>query len=157
MMHQFVCCLMGLVVLVADEAPPHIQKYLARCQNAGVKSVALPLPPSRDDLGTLDSDKPAVRKGRGVLVLEVVDGDEAIVRAWHPAPNAPQDRPLAEDDLTFVDLLLEGTDTSALKAGMPAKLEQVYHVAGSREFDTTCGKRSLPLLTPIDVDLYREQ
>jgi hypothetical protein len=157
MMCQLVCCLMGLIVLIADEAPPHIRKYLARCQDAGVKSVGLPLPPSRDDMGTLDSDKPAVRKGRGVLVLEVVDEDEAIVRAWHPAPNVPQDRPLGDDDLTFVDLWLEGTDTSALKAGMPAKLEQVYHVVGNREFDTTCGKRSLPLLTPLDVEPYREQ
>jgi len=67
------------------------------------------------------------------------------------APHASQDRPLGED-LTFVDLWLEGTDTSALKAGMPAKLERVYHVIGNREFDTTCGTRSLPLLTPIDVE-----
>jgi hypothetical protein len=147
---------MGLIVFIADDAPPHIRKYLARCQDAGVKSVGLPLPPSRDDMGTLDSEKPAVRKGRGVLVLEVVDRDEAIVRAWYTASDAPQDRPLGEDDLTFVDLWLEGIDTSALKAGMPAKLEQIYHVVGNREFDTTCGKRSLPLLTPIDAEPSRD-
>jgi hypothetical protein len=154
-MTQTLCFLLLSVAPVADDAPPHVRQYLSRCQMAGSTAVGLPLPPAKDDMGTLDSDKIAVRKGRGVLVLEVVDADEAIVRAWHPQAESPRDRPLNEDELTFVDLWLEGIETSDLTAGMPAKLPQVFHVVGSKVFDTTCGKRSLPLLTPIDVEQYR--
>ena len=156
-MTQTLCFLLSLVALVADDAPPHVRKYLARCQEAGSTVVGLPWPLAKDDMGTLDADKIAVRKGKGVLVLEVVDADEAIVRAWHPLPDASRDRPAGEDELTFVDLWLEGIDTSGLTAGMAAKLPQVFHVAGSKLFDTTCGKRSLPLLTPIDVERYRKK
>jgi hypothetical protein len=154
-MTQILCCLLLSVAPVADDAPPHVQRYLARCQEAESTAVGLPLPPAKDDMGTLDAEKIAVRKDRGVLVLEVVDADEAIVRAWHPLADSPRDRPPGEDELTFVDLWLNGIETSDLTAGMPAKLPHVFHVGGSKVFDTTCGKRSLPLLTPIDVEQYR--
>jgi hypothetical protein len=144
--------------LIADpaEAPDHVRRYLARCQAAGTTAVGMPLPPAKDDLGTLDTEAIAARMGRGVLVLEVVDADEAIVRVWHPLADVPRDRPPTADELTFVDLWLEGIDTSGLTAGGPAKLPQVFHVTGNKQFDTTCGKRSLPLLKPIDVEQYRK-
>jgi hypothetical protein len=143
--------------LVADEAPEHVRKYLARCQAAGSAAVGLPLPPAKDDMGTLDADAIAARMGKGVLVLEVVDENEAIVRAWYPLAEAPQDRPPGVDELTFVDLWLTGIDTSGLAAGGAAKLPQVFHVTGNKLFDTTCGKRSLPLLTPIEIERYRKK
>lgn len=145
------------LTLIADEAPEHVRKYLARCQAAGSAAVGLPLPPAKDDMGTLDTDAIAARMGKGVLVLEVVDADEAIVRAWHPLADVPQDRLPGVDELTFVDLWLEGIDTSGLTAGGAAKLPQVFHVAGNKLFDTTCGKRSLPLLRPIDLERYRKK
>jgi hypothetical protein len=86
-----------------------------------------------------------------------VDADEAIVRVWHPLADAPRDRLPTADELTFVDLWLAGIDTSGLAAGEAAKLPQVFHVTGNRQFDTTCGKRNLPLLVPIDVEPYRKQ
>jgi len=145
------------LALIADEAPEHVRKFLARCQAARSAAVGLPLPPAKDDMGTLDPDAIAARMGKGVLVLEVVDADEAIVRVWHPLADAPRDRPPGVDELTFVDLWLEGIDTSGLTAEMAAKLPQVFHVTGNKLFDTTCGKRSLPLLTPIDVERYRKK
>ena len=81
-----------------------------------------------------------------VTVLEVVDRNNAIIRAWH----SPDDQATA--DVTFVDLWIYGIDTSKLVAGSPAKLNQVFHVTGNKLFDTTCGKRSLPLLEPVESE-----
>ena len=145
----------ALLAIAADDPPAHVSKYLARCEAAKVGSIGMPLPPAKDDIGTLDVDAIAVRAGRGVLVLEVVGDDEAIVRIWYQQADAPQGRPPEADDLTFVDLWLEGIDTRGLVENEAAKLAQVFHVAGNKLFDTTCGKRSLPLLRPIDVERYR--
>jgi hypothetical protein len=148
------------LVLGADPAaqatPPHIAKYLERCAAlAGSPGAApLPVPPSKDDVGVFVQAGRKVNKT--VDVLEVVDGDEAIVRAWYFPPGVAKSDS-TEDDVTFVDLWIEGIDTSRLAANMPAEFKQVFHVTGSKLFDTTCGKRSLPLLVPIDIEPYRKQ
>ena len=80
-------------------------------------------------------------------VLEVIDDDDAIVRAWHLPAEA-----MDPNDATFTDLWLHGIDTSGLIAGTPANLPQVFQVTGSQVFDTTCGKRSLPLLEPVEPE-----
>jgi hypothetical protein len=107
----------------------------------------LPLPPTNGDVGLLVSDE---RLGRSIDVLEVIDEDEAIVRAWYRPVLAPGDPP-ANEDATFVDLWVEGIDTVNLAQNSPAHLPQVFRAAGNRVFDTTCGKRSLPLLAPLDL------
>jgi hypothetical protein len=143
---------------MAQAAPPHIERYLERsaalARSPGAAQLApLPLPPSKDDLGIFVPARPKLPKS--VDVLEIVDGDEAIVRAWHFPPGVSASEG-TEDDVTFVDLWIEGIDTSRLSANMPAELKQVFHVTGSKLFDTACGKRSLPLLVPIDIEPCRK-
>jgi hypothetical protein len=113
--------------------------------------VALPLPPTKDDMGVLT---PAGARVGRVDCLEVVDEDEAIVRVWH-APDAALALTPAEDE-TFVDLWVQGIDSSLLTAGTATRLSQVFHVTGNKLFDTTCGRRSMPLLVPFDIEPYRK-
>ena len=80
------------------------------------------------------------RPGQSVLVLEIVDEDDAVVRAWYV--------PAGDDEPTFVDLWIRGIDTSKLVKDSPARLPEVFEVTGNELFDTTCGKRSLPRLEP---------
>ena len=144
----------------SDDVPAHVQKYLDRSaalqRSAGdpARLAPLPLPPSKDDVGVFIPAGPRLNKS--VDVLEVVDDDEAIVRAWYfpPGTDAPS---ATEEDATYVDLWLTGIDASRLTANMPAELKQVFHVTGNKLFQTTCGGRSLPLLTPIDIEPYREK
>lgn len=135
----------------APGSPPEpIQKYLARCQAAQAADVALPLPPQKDDLGIFPPAQAGdARRGRSLDVLEIVDEDEAIVRAWYLPDSAIGEEP------TFVDLWVQKIDTGDLNAGMAARIPQVFRVIGNKLFDTTCGKRSLPLLEPIDLKPYR--
>jgi predicted GH43/DUF377 family glycosyl hydrolase len=112
----------------------------------------LPLPPKKGDKGVLPAS-PALGDGpRGLkdsaLVLEVVGKQDVVIRVWHALPKASTADAAA--DVTFIDLWVHGIDTAKLSAGAPAHLPQVFHVTGTRLFDTTCGKRSLPLLEPID-------
>jgi hypothetical protein len=51
---------------------------------------------------------------------------------------------------------VRGIKTSGLAAGVPARISQVFHVTGIQLFETTCGRRGLPLLEPIDIERYRE-
>src|SRR5207249_2006343 len=103
--------------------PEHIRKYLDRCaklprlRDERVPLALLPLPPEKGDIGILAASD--ARLGKSVDVLEIVDDDEAIVRAWY------------SEDSTFVDLWVQGIDTSRLAANAPAKLEEVLHVTGS--------------------------
>jgi len=141
--------------VAAENVPPHIAKYLERSAALTPTGLApLPLPPSKDDLGIFVAAGPKL--GKSVDVLEVVDDDEAIVRAWHLQPGVAA-ASATEDDLMFVDLWLQGIDASRLTAHMPAVFQQVFHVTGSKLFDTTCGRRSLPLLVPIDIEPYRQR
>ena len=90
------------------------------------QSTLLRLPPERGDVGLL-----------GALdVLEVVDEDNAIVRAWYR---------VGEDE-TFVDLWIRGMKTSGLAEQKGGRLPQEWHVTGSQLIDTTCGKRSFVVL-----------
>lgn len=108
----------------------------------------LRLPPEKGDSGIFQPADPAdVRGGRSVDVLEVIDADDAIVRAWY-VPSAATSIAVANEP-TFVDLWIHGIDTSSLSAGAAANLTQTFRVTGSQLFDTTCGKRSLALLEPL--------
>lgn len=149
-MTQIFVCIALLAQLKGDVPPEPVRKYLARCAEAKAADIALPLPPQKDDLGVFPPAKDGdARRGKSVDVLEIVDVDEAIVRAWY-LPDAA-----TGDDPTFVDLWLQKIDTSRLTAGRSAQFPHVFHVIGSKLFDTTCGKRSLPLLEPIDLKPYR--
>lgn len=118
-------------------------------QKPSTPQLALPLPPAKDDVGVFAPVDP--RMGRSVDVLDVVDQDDVIVRAWYWSTKPlPQD-PMADADATFVDLWIHGIDTSRLTARDPAQLPQVFHVTGNELFDTTCGKRSMPRLEPVDL------
>jgi len=129
------------------KAPPFNNLYFAintaRWTGPAAQPLArMRLPPQKDDVGILTTtDK---RLPRILDVLEVVDADDAVVRAWY-LPHQASD----EGDATFVDLWLHNIDTSSLAAGMPAALPQQFKVTGSQLFDTTCGKRSVPLLEPV--------
>jgi len=126
--------------------PPFLNLYFAintarwRGPQAETQANALRLPPERGDAGTLTAD---ASLGRSVDVLEVIDEDDAIIRAWYRA--AEQN---AAGEGTFVDVWLHGIDTKRLTAGMPAALTQTFQFTGNQLIDTTCGKRSFPLLEP---------
>ncbi len=102
----------------------------------------LPLPPQKDDLGSLGattaaSDKPA----DGMLtVLEVIDADEAIVRAWYLS---------ADGEPRFADLWVQGPETSGMTAGQAITLAGQFRVTGNQSFGTTCGGRSVPRLERV--------
>ncbi|MBX9792431.1 MAG: hypothetical protein K2Y37_26315 [Pirellulales bacterium] len=121
----------------------------------------LPLPVSQDELGVLPAASFADPvKEQAVDVLEVVDEDDLIVRAWYPLPaqpSAPTDQGAAPGERTFVDLWIRGVDTAELSAGNPATLPQVFAVTGNQSFDTDCGKRVLPRLEPIEVERFRSR
>jgi hypothetical protein len=119
------------------KAPPFLNLYFAinTARWTGPPAL-LRLPPEKGDTGVLPNSAPGL--GDNVDVLEVPAPGEAIVRAWYEQGG----------DLTFVDLWLHGIDTSALAAGAPGEFKQAFQMAGYKLFDTTCGKRSLPLLQP---------
>ncbi len=130
------------------KAPPFNNLYFAINTARWVGPAKAPqprlrMPPQKDDVGVLSPGDS--RLPRALDVLDVVDEDDAVVRAWY-LPTGATD----PDDATFVDLWIHGIATSDLTAGMPAKLPQVFQVTGSQLFDTTCGKRSLPLLEPLN-------
>jgi hypothetical protein len=136
---------------------PMAEAELQRLGEQPAPLVPLPLPPEKEDIGIFVPASAAdSRGGKSVDVLEVVDENDAIIRAWYFPPAASPGNVIAAEDPTFVDLWLHGIDTSTLAAGSAAKLPQVFHVTGNKLFDTTCGKRSLPLLEPIDIDSYRK-
>jgi hypothetical protein len=149
MIHLLTC--MALWSQPAPDVPVPVKKYLARCAAAQAADVPLPLPPQKDELGIFPPAKSGdARRGKSLDVLEVVDDDEAIVRAWYLPGAAMGDEP------TFVDLWFQKIDTGDLTAGKPASFPQVFQVIGNKVFDTTCGKRSLPLLEPIDIKAFRK-
>jgi predicted GH43/DUF377 family glycosyl hydrolase len=115
------------------KAPPFENLYFAinTARWSGPTAQApLRLPPQKGDQGTLAA----------VDVLEVVGKGDVVVSAWNSS-GAEQ---------TFVDLWVHGVDTGQFPAAAPAHLPQVFRVTGSKLFDTTCGKRSLPLLEPVE-------
>lgn len=132
------------------------QAELKRLQEQPAPLARLPLPPKKGDAGFFG---PAVavdaRRRKSVEVLEVVDEDDVIIRAWYLL--TPPGGHNAGEEATFVDLWVHGIDARKLAAGSPAKLPQVFHVTGNRLFDTACGKRSLPLLEVHDLERYRKK
>jgi hypothetical protein len=129
------------------KAPPFENLYFAintarwtgpTAQSPGAR---LRLPPQKGDVGTFEPARVGdARTGRSLDVLEVVDADDVVVRAWYADPTGTIDGP------SFVDLWIHGIDTSALAAGKPANFSQSFRMTGSQSFGTTCGGRSLPLL-----------
>lgn len=111
------------------------------------------LPTEKDSVGVFTPVDP--RLGRSVDVLEIIDDDDVIVRAWFWVTMPLPQNPTAAEDATFVDLWVHGVDTSQMASRTPVQFKQVFHVTGNKLFDTTCGKRSLPLLEPIDLAPYR--
>src|SRR5262249_9064780 len=111
----------------------------------------LPLPPKKGDKGVLPPPPVGQVPGaRGsVQVLEVVGKQDMIIRAWYPPGMSAAAARAAAAGLTFVDLWVHGIDTSKLSAGSPAPMPQVFQVTGTKVFDTTCGKRTLPLLEAV--------
>jgi hypothetical protein len=85
-------------------------------------------------------------------VQEIVDGENAIIRAWFLPVALPARERTDADDSTFAELWLKGIDTSALRPGAPATFNETFQVVGNKSFSTTCGSRSLPLLVPVTAD-----
>lgn len=132
--------------------PPFEHLYFAinTARWAGPSTSAEPslaLPPIRGAVGRLGAG--AVEsdgRQRRVDVLEIIDPQNVIVRAWYlPGSQAAPDRTVA-DDPTFVDLWLQGVDTRELTPERSVTFDQVFEVVGNKSFETTCGGRSVPLL-----------
>jgi hypothetical protein len=130
--------------------PPFLNLYFAintaRWAGPGATRIAaLRLPPEKDDKGALTTDASV---GRSLELLEVVDKDNCIVRAYY-LPNPMPGSVVPHGDASFVDLWIHGIDTKHLTVQTPLKLHQTFHVTGNQLIDTTCGKRSFPLLEMV--------
>lgn len=148
----------------SDEAKQRLatlRKWIERLRVEPAPLAPMPLPVSQDELGVMPAASFAdPAKEQTVDVLEVVDDDDLIVRAWYPLPaqpSAPIDQGAAPGERTFVDLWIRGVDTAELSAGNPATFTQVFNVTGNQTFDTDCGKRGLPRLEPIEVERFRSR
>jgi hypothetical protein len=130
---------------------------LKQLQESPAELLPLTVPPAKGAIGVFT---PATigdgRGGRSVDVLEVVDEDDAILRVWYAPPPSSVDKDTPPEDPTFVDLWVHGVDTSGMKANQPARLTPVFQMTGTKNFDTTCGGRSMILLEPVDIEKYRE-
>jgi hypothetical protein len=129
------------------------REELKRLREQPAPLVQLPLPTAKDAVGVFAPIDP--RLGKSIEVLEIVDEDDVIVRAWYWTTTPLPENATAAENATFVDLWIHGVDTSRMAVNSPAQLAQVFHVSGTKLFDTTCGKRSLPLLEPIDLAAYK--
>ena len=103
------------------------------------------MPPKKGDVGAFAPARGAPG-GRPVGVLEIVDADDAIIRAWYATNGDSGDG----QDASFIDLWLHGVDTGGMQAGSPVELTAQFHVTGTRSPDTACGGRSFLLLEPFD-------
>lgn len=126
------------------KVPPFRNLYFAinTAHWAGPSAVAPPgllkLPPQTGDIGLLAVD---AAESRTLDLLEIVDDDDAIVRAWYIPVNGG-----GPGDATFVDLWIHGMDTHALSQSGRINFAHPLRVAGNRLIDTTCGQRSFVVL-----------
>jgi predicted GH43/DUF377 family glycosyl hydrolase len=113
----------------------------------------LRLPPTKGDVGFLSPPGGTDGgHGRSVEVLEVIDEDDAILRAWYvPAATSAADNSAA-GEATFVDLWVHGISTSGLVPGSKIVPSELFQVTGNKSFDTACGGRSVPALEPVPKD-----
>jgi hypothetical protein len=129
-------------------APPFMNLYFAinTARWAGPKSEVrvLKLPPERGDRGLLACD-PAT--GRSIEVLEVIDDQNAIVRAWYVPSSSAEAAKVS--NVTFIDVWLRGIDTKSLGDEPAVKLTTTLEVVGNQLIDTTCGKRSFVVLEAV--------
>lgn len=133
------------------------QQKLKELQESPAALLPLTVPPAKESIGVFTPATPGDgRGGRSVDVLEVVDGDDAILRVWYAPPPSSADKDAPPEDPTFVDLWVHGVDTGGMKANQPVRLTQVFQMTGTKNFDTTCGGRSMILLEPVDIEKYRE-
>jgi hypothetical protein len=124
-------------------------------RKATAAKARLRLPLQKGDIGTLEP-APDERAEHALKVLEVIDERNTIVRVWFArdldrdaAGGKPEDaEPADPAEPTFVDLWIEGVDTRQMAEDKPARLPQTFRVAGSKNFGTTCGGRSVPALEP---------
>jgi hypothetical protein len=105
----------------------------------------LRLPPREGDVGTF-AGTGGGRPARSLNVLEVIDADDAIIRAWYTLDGDRSDG----HEASFVDLWLHGVDTTGMTSGSPLALPGVFQVAGTRAIDTACGGRKFLVVTPLD-------
>ncbi|MGD9646301.1 MAG: hypothetical protein AB7U73_11370 [Pirellulales bacterium] len=125
--------------------------------------LSMPLPARKEDIGVLPAASFAdPQLPQSVDVLEVVDDDDLIVRAWYALPTGDgaglpggDPRHAGDGERTFVDLWIRGVDTTEATVGHPITLPQAFLVTGDQTFDTDCGKRLLPRLEPIEVERFR--
>lgn len=127
--------------------------------------VPLRIPPEEDDIGVFVSRKVDGRWGRFVDVLEVIDAHSAVIRVWY-TPGVPKNKVEADKqaagnqskaakDPVPLDFWAQGIDTTGMNDHSQAELPQVFHSQGNKGLPTDCGTRSLPVLTPIDVERFR--
>ena len=190
-----------------NDPPPHVKKYLQRCEEVRKAAIAttertitlfelqaepkpdalsrlkaqreelarlksrsaplatLPLPPEKDDIGAFEKTTVNGRQGRFVNVLEVIDKNSAVIRVWY-TPSVPTNKVDADKQVAGnqsrgskkpvpLDFWAQGIDTTGMKDHSQAELPQVFHALGNKGLPTDCGTRSLPVLTPIDVERFR--
>lgn len=137
------------------KAPPFLNLYFAIntaswAGPAAASKARLRLPPQTGDVGVLSATDPRLRQA--VDVLEVIDGQNAIIRAWYLPADLPPREDIGPAHATFVDLWVQGIDTLSLASESPSTLPQEFRVTGNKLFDTDCGRRSLPLLEPVGIE-----
>ena len=154
--------------LTSDEAKSlkNARAELEQLKTQPAPLVPLRIPPEKDDVGVFVSRKVDGRWGRFVDVLEVIDKNSAVIRVWY-TPSVPTNKFDADKQDAGnqsrgskkpvpVDFWAQGIDTTGMKDHSRADLTQVFRALGNKGLPTDCGTRSLPVLTPIDVDRFRD-
>lgn len=126
--------------------------------NAGAQAIPpatdvdpLALPPKKGDIGKLRSQAASARRqGPEVDVLEVIDPQNAIVRAWYTLDADAAADQTGDKRVTFVDVWVHGVDTHDWPAGGSVHLDQTFRATGNHTFSTDCGGRSVPRLEAVD-------
>jgi len=137
----------------ATSAKPTAQSADAedRASPTVVNSTPLVLPPRKGEVGMLQSLAASPQhQGPAVDVLEVIDPQNAIVRAWYELDGDVSTDQTGDNRVTFVDVWVHGVDTHDWPAGGSVLLDQTFRAAGNHTFPTDCGGRSVPRLEAID-------
>jgi hypothetical protein len=125
--------------------PPFLNLYFAinTARWSGPPATApyglLRLPPENGSTGLLAAD---ANLGRSIEVLEVVDEDDAVIRAYYREAG----------ESTFIDLWIHGVPTRGWTEDKSLHIVQPLRVNGYQTIDTTCGSRRFSLLEPVEAE-----
>jgi len=140
---------------VEPQVPPLIKggDINAIMHNLLVRGKPLDLPPTKGNYGTLKSRAHSVaHAGPEIDVLEIIDAENAIVRAWYEPSDDRTGRNSGGGEVTFVDVWVHGVETQQWQVDDSVKLPHLFHAVGNHVLATDCGGRSFPRLDVTNIE-----